>query len=184
YASSAADIAAAAAALRREQPQVVRLVGFGNCDAASALALFGRTAGIDAVMLANPWVVETDELPPAAAIRHRYATRLRDPGAWWRLATGRVDLAKLFKGLRRLATPEPQQLADRIVAAISGWGEDARVVLAQGDATAIAFAKVAAARDLPTRTEHIATASHSFARPGDAAALETAIRRALTPPLS
>ena len=179
YASSAADIVAAAATLRREQPQVTRLVGFGNCDAASALALFGRDAGLDAVVLANPWVVETDDLPPAAAIRRRYATRLLEPGAWWRLATGRIDLGKLIRGLQRITTPEPQQLADRIVAAIAAWRDDARIILAQRDATAIAFAAAAAARDLPTPIEHVATASHSFARASDAAALEAAIRAAL-----
>lgn len=179
YASSAADIAAAATALRREQPQVTRLVGFGNCDAASALALFGRAAGIDAVVLANPWVVDAGDLPPAAAIRRRYATRLREPGAWRRLATGGVDLSKLFKGLRRLAEPEPQGLADRVIAAIAAWDDDARIVLAQEDATAIAFDQAAAARRLVTPIERIATPSHSFARSGDAQALEAAIRRAL-----
>lgn len=182
YASSAADIAAAAAALRREQPHVTRLVGFGNCDAASALALFGRAAGLDAIVLANPWVIETDDLPPAAAIRRRYAARLRDPRAWWRLATGGVAIGKLFRGLRRIAQPESQDLADRIVAAVADWGNAARVVLAEGDATAVAFAEAAAARNLPTRVEHVATASHSFARASDSAALEAAIRRALAGP--
>lgn len=179
YASSAADIAAAAATLRREQPHVTRLVGFGNCDAASALALFGHDAGIDALVLANPWAVDAGDLPPTAAIRHRYAERLRDPAAWRRLVSGRIDLGKLFKGLRRLSRPEPQQLADRVAAAIAGWGDDARIVLAQGDATAIAFAAAAAARDLPTRIEHVATASHSFAHATDAEALEAAIREAV-----
>ncbi len=124
-------------------------------------------------------MVETDDLPPAAAIRRRYAARLVQPGAWWRLATGRVDPIKLVKGLRRIAAPEPRQLADRVIAAIAAWGEAARIVLAEGDATAIAFAAAAAARRLPTRIERIATASHSFARAGDMAVPETAIRDAL-----
>ena len=99
FRAAADDIAAAAAALRREQPQVTRSVGFGNCDAATALTLFGRAAGIDALVLANPWVIEpTDDLPPAAAIRARYAARLRDPAEWRRLLGGGVDLAKLAKG--------------------------------------------------------------------------------------
>ena len=185
YASSGPDIAAAAAALRHRQPHVARIVGFGNCDAASALALFGRDAGVDAVTLANPWVVETDDLPPAAAIRHRYAARLRQPGAWWRLLTGGVDLRKLAKGLQRLAAPEPQQLSDRVIAAVADWGSAARIILAQDDATAIAFARAAAARAAHTPIERIETASHSFARTGDAAALEAAIRCSLdaTPPL-
>lgn len=179
YASSGPDIAAAAAALRREQPQITRVVGFGNCDAASALALFGREAGIDAAILANPWVVEAIDLPPAAAIRRHYRQRILQPRAWWRLATGNFDLRRLLRGLRRIATPEPQNLADRVVAAIAAWHGDARVVLAAEDATAIAFAAAAASRRLATPIERIATASHSFAGARAAAALTDAIRRAL-----
>lgn len=179
YATSGPDLAAATAALRREQPQVTRVVGFGNCDAASALALFGRAAGLDAVVLANPWVVETQDLPPTAAIRRRYLIRLTEPGAWWRLATGGVDIAKLIKGLRRLAAPEPQDVADRVVAAIQAWSSDARIVLADGDATALAFTAAARARRLAIPIERIATASHSFAGAEAAGALEAAIRRAL-----
>ena len=182
YAGSAPDLLAAVAAFRAHAPQVERLVGFGNCDAATALALFGRTAGLDAVLLANPWVVETDDLPPAAAIRRRYAERLLDPATWWRLASGRVDLGKLARGLRRVATPEPRALADRVVAAIAGWGDGAQILLAEGDATAIAFADAARARRLFTATERVATASHSFARPADAAALEAWLRRGLDRP--
>ena len=67
--SSAPDITAAAAAFRAEQPQLRRVVGFGNCDAATALALFGRAAGVEALVLANPWAGDDDPLPPPAAIR-------------------------------------------------------------------------------------------------------------------
>jgi hypothetical protein len=59
------DLIAAAAEFRYAAPHVARLIGFGNCDAASTLALFGRWAGLDKVVLANPWVIEPiDELPP------------------------------------------------------------------------------------------------------------------------
>ncbi|NWO81810.1 hypothetical protein, partial [Escherichia coli] len=72
YESSAADIAAAAQAFR--ETGVERIVAFGNCDAATALAFFHAPAGIDTLLLANPWTVETaDEMPPAAAIRAHYA---------------------------------------------------------------------------------------------------------------
>lgn len=177
YASAGPDLGAAVEAFRDAAPQIDRLVGFGNCDAATTLAIFGQEAGIDAVVLANPWVVETDALPPAAAIRRRYLQRLANPAAWWRLVTGGVDMSKLGKGLTKIAKTEPQQLADRVVAAIAGWNNDARVVLAREDATAIAFA--AAARRLSTAVTTIPTDSHSFASPDDAAALEVAIRAAL-----
>lgn len=182
YASSGPDLQAAAAALRREQPQVTRIVGFGNCSGASALALFGCMAEIDTVVLANPWVVEAGDVPPAAAVRRRYAQRLMQPSAWWRMMSGRIDFRLLAKGLRRIAIPESRELADGIVAAIAGWRENARVVLASEDATAVAFADTARRLKLRTRTTFIATASHSFARAGDAGALETAIRSVLTDP--
>ncbi len=61
FESSANDIAAAAAAFRAHAPQLTRLVAFGNCDAASALALFGPAAGVDALILANMWTIETED---------------------------------------------------------------------------------------------------------------------------
>jgi hypothetical protein len=98
--------------------------------------------------------------PPAAAIRARYVARLRSPAAWRRLLRGGVDLRKLAAGLRKLRRrPPPDDLAARMLAGIAGWGADATVVLAAGDATALAFA--AAAPEV--RTVTIDTASHSFA---------------------
>ena len=162
FPSSAPDIAAAVGALRRETP-ARRIVAFGNCDAASAIALFGRAAGIDAAILANPWVVSpTDDLPPRAAIRARYAAGLRDLAAWRRLLGGGVSLTKLARGLSRLLRrPPADDLARRVLAAITDWGEDASVVLAAQDATALAYAD--AARGLTITTHRVATASHSFA---------------------
>ena len=82
FLSAAPDIAAAAATFTAETG-VRRLVAFGNCDAATALALFGHCAGIDRLILANPWVIEDDDaLPPAAAIRaHGPAPRSARPWA-------------------------------------------------------------------------------------------------------
>lgn len=172
FLSARDDLIAAAAAFRAHAPQVDRIVGFGNCDAASTLALFGRDAGIDRLLLANPWTIEdNDALPPAAAIRATYRQRLTDPAAWRRLLTSRIDLSKAMKGLRKAATPAPQALATRVVAAITDWGDAATVLLASGDATAQAYA--AAARHLPTT--RIDTASHSFARAEDQRALRNAV---------
>lgn len=177
YAGSAADMRAAAHAFRETMPHLTRMIGFGNCDAASALALFGRAAGIDRILLANPWTVErTDDLPPSAAIRARYAGRWRDPEAWRRLLHGGVDLRQLLRGLRKLMRSEPDALARRVLTAIDRWGGDARIVLAVGDATAIAFAE--AARGRPLAIERIDTASHSFA--GQAAAIEAIVLRVAT----
>lgn len=167
FRSSAPDLAAAVTAFRKEA-EITRLVGFGNCDAASALALFGRAAGIDALLLANPWLAEpTDDLPPPAAIRARYADRLRDPKAWRRLLTGAISFRKAARGLLRLAARRAGPPSD-ILAAI-GARQDATVLLASGDATALAFAEAARHLRHP-RVLRLDTASHSFADAEDALA--------------
>ena len=181
FLSSGPDIGCAAATFSAEAG-IERLVAFGNCDAATALALFGQTAGIDRLILANPWVVEpTDDLPPAAAIRSRYAEKLKDPRELWRLVSGGVNIAKLAKGLTRVAaTPsEPGDLALRLAAALERWQDRATILLAAGDATAIAYRDAMARTGLTLPTFTCETASHSFAREGDTAWLEERIVEAL-----
>ena len=173
FPASLPDIAAAARALR-EESRVAAILGVGNCDAAAALALFGRHSGVDAVVLTNPWLRdEADALPPPAAIRARYAQRLRDPASWRRLLAGGIDLRRLARGVAKILRPHRRDdLATRILDGIAAWGGDASVVLAEGDATAVAFAAAAAGR---FRTVRVATASHSFAGDAARAALRAAI---------
>jgi len=180
FESSVHDIAAAAATFIAEAPQLRRLVAFGNCDAATALALFHSAAGIDALLLANPWVIETpDDLPPAAAIRARYAERLRDPRAWLRLIRGSVDIGKLFKGLSKISKSESENgsgLAARMAEALDASGIPITILLARGDNTAIAF------RDAWKSSAPILecdTASHSFAHAADKEWLFERVREAL-----
>ncbi len=179
YLESGAGIAAAARALREAFPQIATLAGFGLCDGATALALHGRAAEITRLVVANPWIVEpVDDLPPAAAIRGHYARRLIDPRAWWKLARGGVDLARLARGVARSATRDDAALAERFA---RGVPAAIAVVLADGDGTAQAFAdawrRLADAPRIETIT--IATASHSFAEP---AAFEALARCLSAPP--
>lgn len=167
FRSSGPDVRAAIAAFRAEQPHLTRIVAFGNCDAATALAL--HEAPVDARVLANPWVIpSTGEMPPAAAIKDRYVRRLRDPEAWKALLSGKIDLGKLAKGLGRLAAAKPaapDSLADKTVRALEASPIPTTIILATGDATAIAFADVW--RGDPTiPVVRIDTASHSFADEG------------------
>ncbi|MGU3390949.1 hydrolase 1, exosortase A system-associated [Sphingomonas sp. M1A8_2b] len=176
FLSAEPDLIAAAAAFRSAAPHVTRLVGFGNCDAATTLALFGRSAAIDRIVLANPWVVEPiDGLPPAAAIRARYGAALRDPVTWRRALLGSVDIRKLIRGLKRISASQSEALTSRVLSALASWHTNAAVILARGDATAIAFASAAGAA-VPSET--IDTDSHSFTGAAGAA-LEMAIRRSL-----
>lgn len=181
FENSAEDMAAAVAAFRAQAPHLTRIVGFGNCDAATALALFHERAGIDALMLANPWTIDqADDLPPTAAIRARYAERLKNPATYLRLLRGGVDLGKLFKGLSKLSAKKPDDsgsLATRLKAALAANAKPVRIVLAKGDATAIAFAASEASAVLPA--DMIDTASHSFAHEADQIALEAIIKAEL-----
>lgn len=164
FRSSGPDIRAAVAAFRAAQPQLIRTVAFGNCDAATALAL--HEAPLDARVLANPWVIpSTSDMPPPAAIKDRYVRRLRDPEAWKALISGKIDLGKLAKGLGRLAAAKPaapDSLADKTVRALEAATVPTMIVLATGDATAIAFADVWRG-DPAIPVVRIDTASHSFA---------------------
>jgi len=93
------DIAAALAAFRTALPGMRRVVGFGVCDAASALVLHGGS--LDGLVLANPWTYDTDDADSHSpgALRRRYLAKLADPRALWRLLSGKVDLGKLRRGL-------------------------------------------------------------------------------------
>jgi exosortase A-associated hydrolase 1 len=142
FRKSQRDIEAALAAFRAIAPQVERVVGFGNCDAASALML-GEGAGCDALVLSNPWTIEDDSgTPPPAAVRARYAEKLKNPKEVLRLVTGGVNLGKLAKGIVQAARPKsaPTSLAGEMAAGLAAFGGPVHIVLARADRTAQVFA--------------------------------------------
>ena len=178
FLNGAEDLVSAASAFRRSAPHVTHVVGFGNCDGASALALYGQSAGIDRIVLANPFVAPSpDDLPPAPAIRAHYASRLRDPRTIDRLVRGDLNILRLARGLWRIVNTRSTSTEDRTVRAVSDWNSNAKIILARDDHTAVAWRH--AARHLPVRTTIIATGSHSFAGVDDQRRLEAAIREAL-----
>lgn len=178
FETSGHDIAAAVAAFRREAPALTRLIAFGNCDAASALAMFATA--VDGLILANPWVIDgqSDDaptLPTAAAIRVRYWNRLKNPRSLLDLLTGKINLKKLLGGLARAAQKDaPTGLSARIAAALETSTTPTAILIAERDTTAMAFLAAwkdagfanVRARTGVTLASHD-TASHSFA---DAAA--------------
>jgi exosortase A-associated hydrolase 1 len=175
FAESGPDIAAAARHLRALCPNVTRLVGFGLCDGATALALHHRAAGLDGLILANPWVVEPQAgLPPPAAIRRRYLDRLLSLSGWRRLLTGGMNYGAALRGLRSLARKPERGLAGAVATALARGEQPVTFVLASGDATAIAFADAwrsdgfAGVRGRgDARLIEIASRSHSFASGDD-----------------
>jgi exosortase A-associated hydrolase 1 len=184
FESGAPDLAAAIAAFR--EAGVMHIAAFGNCDAASLLAL--SNGGLDVLILANPWVTETHgDLPPAAAIRARYAERLRDPAEWRRLVTGGVDIAKLARGVGRLIPGKSgnDALATRVASGLARFGGPVHILLADRDNTAIAFTDAWRSQTFaPVReraqVEHLASASHSFAAAEDQLWLREKILAALS----
>lgn len=163
YAEAAPDIAAALATFRRQQPQVRRVIGFGNCDAAPALLLLDKTC--DALVLANPWLGDDSAPLPPAALRAHYLRRFASLGAWRGLFSN-----KSF-GLNSLAAvigkAKEQPLAERVGTALGT--RPTTIVLASGDRTAQVFAgSVSVPRQV--RLVRVDTASHSFAGQGDALA--------------
>lgn len=162
FAGAGPDIAAALAAFRAEAPQVRRILAFGNCDAATALAL-SRGAGCDGLLLSNPWTIEPetqDELPPAA-IRAHYLHRLLSPAALLRMLTGRVSVAGLVRSLWQLTrrTP-PSPLAQDFAAGLAGFAGEVTILIAGRDRTAQVF--LAGWGRADPRLRRCPDASHSF----------------------
>jgi len=176
FADSGPDLRAAADALRARLPAGAPVIGFGLCDGATALALHHADAGLSALLLANPWVVEpVGDLPPPAAVRAHYAARLTDWAFWKRALTGGVDFRKAARGVASLAATADNTLPASIAAALTAGNRPLAILLAKGDGTAIAFDAAWATppfADLRAQTEvvRIDSASHSFAGP-DAAML-------------
>jgi exosortase A-associated hydrolase 1 len=175
FRGSGPDIAAAAAAFRREAPHVRRMIGFGLCDGATALALHGAAAGLDGLILANPWLVEAQSGEPApAAVRRHYRDRLLSLKGWKKLVTGAIDWRKLAAGLKRSADTSMSGLALDTAAALRDSRLPTAVILCTGDATAIAAERELKRREfrgLIDIAQSVESDSHTFARPGDAEAL-------------
>ena len=177
FEDSSEDIAAAVTTFRQAAPHIGHLVAFGNCDAATALALFHSGHAIDQLILANPWVIEAAEsngapVPPnAAAIRARYWARLKNPRSLLDLLTGKIDFGKLAGGIAQAARREEAGgLACRLATALSECDKPTRILIAARDTTAMAFIGCWKGElfDTARAANHISlasleTASHSFA---------------------
>lgn len=184
FRGSGPELKAAAAAFRSEVPGLTRMTGFGLCDGATALALYGDEAGLDGLILANPWLVEAEEGAPApAAIRAHYRKRLFSWSGLKRLFTGAVSFRKLGGGIRKLfSRRKPESLSNDVAQALLRHRIPAEMILCTGDNTAIAAdAEVRAwpHPELIRATQLIETDSHTFARPGDDAMLLTMVETAL-----
>ena len=184
FEGSEPDITAAVAALYDACPALERVYGFGLCDGGTALALHGLAAGLDGVILVNPWLVETEADSPApAAIRAHYRKRLMSLEGWKKIVSGAVDYRKLLRSVRSAtASRRHSSLAEKAAFGLTIGVYPVWLIVADGDATAIAALDQIANAELgfPIEgRETIRSDSHTFARAGDEAALATATVRAL-----
>lgn len=180
FRDSGDDLKAAADTLRRET-KVERVIGFGLCDGATTLALHGASAGVDGVILVNPWLVEAEsgDLAPAA-MRSHYRQRLFSLSAWKKLLGGGVNIGKLAGSLKKAGSATDGSLADEAARGLRGM--PAALLLATGDNTAIAAAaeiRKGAFDSLIGWRREIESDSHTFARPRDQKALNDAVLDAL-----
>lgn len=168
FRASAPDIAAALIAFRKAAPHMKRVVGFGNCDAASALMLAQGT-GLDALILSNPWTFDNIEEEgsdaPPEVVRDHYRKRLADPAAIKRLLTGQVSLRKLAGSLISALRPAapPSSLVQDITDGLSAYSGEVRFLIAERDRTAQAFLSHWNKSD--PRIHKCADASHAYVEP-------------------
>lgn len=167
FRASGPDIAAALSALRTECPQVSRVLGFGNCDAASALML-GGGAGFEGLVLSNPWTFDEEaaDEAPAEVVRNHYRRRLADPAALKRLLTGKVAIGPLLRSLVAAARPAPaapKGLGAEMATGLAGFPGAVQFLIAGRDRTGLAFLANWDKRDARLRT--CADATHSYVEP-------------------
>lgn len=166
FRASDPDVTAALSAFRDQCPQLRSIVGFGNCDAASALML-GGGAGFDALILSNPWILDAGGGDaPAEVVRDHYRRRLSDPAAIRRLLGGKVSISRLVRGLIaafRSAPKAPASLAAEIAEGLGRFPGPVRILIAGRDRTGLAFLSRWDKAD--TRLRTCPDATHSYAEP-------------------
>ncbi|QJB68452.1 hydrolase 1, exosortase A system-associated [Parasphingorhabdus halotolerans] len=175
FLTSRADILAATQYLGQTVPNLKKIIGFGNCDAATSLALFSR---LDGLILANPWVIETSESTSetasktaASAIRARYWNRLKNPRTIIDALSGKIDFRKFLGGLKQVTQKQENTgLSIKLRDALLELERPCRILLAKRDTTALAFQAAWNSSDfraVKTKTNitsnTLESASHSFA---------------------
>lgn len=167
FRSSLPDIAAALKAFRKEVPHIETIVGFGNCDAASALMCGATELGFDALILSNPWTIDEGEahaLPPSG-VRARYLEKLKNPREIGRLLRGRVNIRKLASGLVNATGKDrtTSSLAGDMERGLAAFDRPVRILLAEKDRTAQVFAQRWDPQD--PRISRCQYAGHAYVEP-------------------
>jgi exosortase A-associated hydrolase 1 len=141
------DVGAAIDALRARQPQVQKVILWGLCDAATAVALFAsRRPGASGLVIANPWV-RTDEGLARSYVENYYGQRLLDLQFWRRLLGGQMPVVQRIReflsdwrtargqGARGAEASLPERMRDALV----GYRGPVLLLMSGADLTAGEF---------------------------------------------
>ena len=93
------DIQAAIAELKRNCPEVKRIVLAGLCDGASAaLIASAELSGVDELVLINPWV-HTSDLEARTRLINYYVSRLKSRDFWKKFLRGQIKISESWRSL-------------------------------------------------------------------------------------
>jgi uncharacterized protein len=187
------EVAAAVEALRRQCPELDRIVLWGICGSASVIAMHvPRDPLVTSLILVNPWL-RSEHTLAKAYLRHYYARKIFDPSFWRKLFSGRVEVGesiKSFFGILRAAGSDRNDsaaaqipLAERMADGLEGFAGHVLIVLSDDDLTAQEFMEGAKAsarwRKILAKPNvdelHFRGADHVFSEPGVRAELVSAM---------
>jgi exosortase A-associated hydrolase 1 len=171
------DLSAASDTLIQRIPEVLHVVIWGLCDAASAALHYAHTdPRISGLVLLNPWV----HTPSGAArirLKHYYLTRLMQASFWKKLLSGNVAVRQsagdLTASIQRVTATNIDDQGDYIERMLTGLQQfqgRVLIVLSGNDLVAKEFisltrqdARWQKACGRPyIRQQHIAEANHTF----------------------
>lgn len=176
----APDIAAAIDAFQEACPAVTRVVLWGLCDAASAILMYldeTRDPRVAGLCLLNPWVRSPATLAKTQ-IKHYYGQRLLQREFWFKLFSGRLDVAgavaefagKLARASAKNGVAPRLTFQDRMLRGLDAFPGPVLLILSGNDYTAKEFLEFTAAapawhpalsRPALTRVD-IEAADHTF----------------------
>jgi exosortase A-associated hydrolase 1 len=177
--------------LQSAVPVVRRVLLWGLCDAATAIAVYaGSDPRVAALVLANPWVYSA-EGAARVRLRHYYLRRLASGDFWRKLARGGVRPVAALRGLLRSGLQargkpanagmppdgaqavETRDLAGSLSRGLRHFDGEVLLLLSGADYTAAQFELAArehaalegALRDARVVRQRLADADHTFSRP-------------------
>lgn len=177
------DLRAAIDQFTKLVPDVVEIVIWGLCDAASAALFYAHhDPRVTGLVLLNPWV-RTEDGFAKTTIKHYYRDRLFSADLWKKILTGRFNYAATVSSFARLIraangrqskaiAPGSEPLPERMLGSWRGFQGKILLILSEADLTAKEFLDTVAnsthwQRQLAEKrvTQYrLADADHTFSR--------------------